>query len=132
MRTYFGATTAQQRRPLFERYEASGNREEACQRAGVSQSTFYVWKARFEAEGYAGLEKSQSRAPHQPHRIARGIEERVIELYKQHGEWGKERIADEMAKANNWVPQVSANTVRRILQDAGLWSTNERAVKKGG
>lgn len=26
-----------------------------------------------------------------------------------------------MAKANNWVPLVSPNTVKRILKDAGLW-----------
>ena len=41
-------------------------------------------------------------------------------------------IADELAKDNNWVPLVSPNTVRRILQDAGLWPTPAEPVKKGG
>jgi len=26
-----------------------------------------------------------------------------------------------MAKANNWVPLIRPNTVKRILSDAGLW-----------
>jgi hypothetical protein len=40
--------------------------------------------------------------------------------------WGKVRISDEMAKANNWVPVVSANTVKRMLKKANLWP--EKAV----
>jgi hypothetical protein len=49
-----------------------------------------------------------------------------------HPDWGKRRIADELAKGNNWVAVVSPNTVRRILQDAGLWPKADRGAKKGG
>ena len=42
-------------------------------------------------------------------------------MKKDHADWGKRRIADEMAKANHWEPIVSPNTVRRILDTAGLW-----------
>ena len=45
-------------------------------------------------------------------------------------EWGKHRIADELAKANNWVPVISPNTVRRILEDAGLWKADEKEKKR--
>ncbi len=45
--------------------------------------------------------------------------------------WGKQRIADELAKANTWVPVISPNTVKRILQDAGLW-TPAATPEKGG
>ena len=51
-------------------------------------------------------------------------------MRRQNPKWGKLRIANEMAKANNWVPLVSPNTVRRILQDAGLWTTPEAELKK--
>jgi hypothetical protein len=37
-----------------------------------------------------------------------------------------------MAKANDWVPLVSPNTVKRILQAAGLWQKPEPGVKKKG
>jgi hypothetical protein len=43
---------------------------------------------------------------------------------------GKRRIADELAKANNWVPVVSPNTIRRILEEAGLWKPDNEEQKK--
>jgi hypothetical protein len=46
--------------------------------------------------------------------------------------WSKRRISDELAKDNNWVPLVSPNTVKRIVQDAGLWPEAESGAKKGG
>jgi len=52
-------------------------------------------------------------------------------MRRQHTDWGKKRIADELAKGNNWVPLVSPNTVKRILKDAGLWPEPEATAKKG-
>jgi hypothetical protein len=59
------------------------------------------------------------------------IEGQVIAMRRQHPTWGKRRIADELSKGNNWVPLVSPNTVKRILQDAGLWVTRETTAKRG-
>ena len=131
-RTYFPPTTAQQRQLLFEIWEETGDRKEACRRARVSEGTFYKWKPRYEAHGYAGLKQPKSRAPHTPYQTPQAVEEQVVEMKQAHAEWGKRRIADELAKGNNWVPLVSPNTVRRILQDAGLWPEAERGAKKGG
>jgi transposase len=129
-RTYFRPTTAQQRRLLFETWEATSNVSLACRKAHVSRKTFYNWKERFEQEGYAGLEKPKSHVPHQPHKTPVEVEEQVIQMRRAHEDWGKRRITDELAKANNWVPLVSPNTVRRILQDADLWPEPTEAVKK--
>jgi transposase len=131
-RTYFPRTTAQQRRLLFEVWEATGSVDEACQRAHVCERTFYNWKPRFEAGGYAALEAFESHAPKNPHRKPKEVEEQVIAMREQHPEWGKKRIADELAKGNNWVAIVSPNTVKRILEDAGLWREPEATAKKGG
>jgi transposase len=131
-RTYFRPTTAQQRRLLFETWEKTGNVSQACRKAHVSRKTFYHWKVRFEQAGYAGLEKPVSHAAKEPHKTSRVVEQQVIELRQQHPDWGKRRLADELAKANNWVPVVSPNTVRRILQTAGLWAEPETKAKKGG
>ncbi len=129
-RTYFRPTTAQQRQLLFETWETTGNVSLACRKAHVSRKTFYNWKERFEQEGYAGLEKPKSHVPHEPHKTPVEVEERVIQMRRAHEDWGKRRIANELAKANNWVPLVSPNTVRRILQDADLWPEPTEAVKK--
>ena len=62
--TYFGFSTPQQRKLLFETWEATGSVTQACQTARVSRGLFYYWKSRFDAEGYAGLEEFESRVAH--------------------------------------------------------------------
>lgn len=120
--TFFPRSTAAQRKFLFETWEATGSVKEACERAHLSQVTFYHWKPRFAASGYAGLEQPLS---HRPKRLARkksaAIENEVRSLRRAHPDWGKQRLSDEIAKAHHWVPVVCPNTVRRILQEAGLW-----------
>lgn len=120
--TYFPRSTVAQRKLLFETWEATGSVKVACERAHLSQVTFYHWKPRFAASGYAGLAQALS---HRPKRLARkkspAIETEVSHLRRAHPDWGKQRLSHEIAKAHNWVPVVSPNTVKRILQDAGLW-----------
>jgi transposase InsO family protein/transposase len=87
----------------------------------VSERTFYYWRPRFEKGGYDALVEFASHAPKEPNQTAAAIEQEVIELRQQNEGWGKQRIADELAKKNNWLPVISPNTVRRILQEAGLW-----------
>jgi len=129
---HFPFTTASQRRLLYETWQATQDVDLACRTAHVGQRTFYYWKARFTAEGYAGLEHFASRAPKQPHRIDQAIESEVVELRRAHPDWGKQRLADEVAKAHDWMALVSPNTVKRILQDAQLWPSPAATAKKGG
>ena len=130
-KTKFPPTTLEQRHLLFRTWEETGSVKTAIQKAHVSKQTFYYWLPRFQEDGYAGLE-NRSHAPKQPYRTPDAIEQQVITLKREHREWGKRRIADELTKSNSWVPVVSPNTVRRILLDAGLWSQEEVTVKKGG
>lgn len=130
-RIYYPRTTPSQRHRLFQIWEETGSLQDALKEARVSEGTFYRWKPRFEEGGYPALEAFTSHAPNNPSRTAGSIERQVIHLRQSHPKWGKRRIADEMAKANNWVPLISPNTVRRILKDAGLWLAEEPSPKKG-
>lgn len=131
-RIHYPDTTPQQRKLLFETWQKGSSVVEACRKAHVGRGTFYRWKPRFEAEGYAGLEEYQKKGPEKGYgRTSVEIEEQVLELRKQHADWGKHRIADEIAKSNNWVPLISPNTVRRILEEAELWKPEEKRPKKG-
>ena len=130
--TYFRPTTAPQRRLLFENWEETGDVVEACRQARVSRKTFYYWKPRFDEGGYETLEQTESHAPKSPKKTAEDIEKQVLEMHHEHRYWGKRRIADELAKANNWIPVISPNTVRRILADAGLWFKPEAESQKEG
>ena len=127
-RTYFGFSTPQQRKLLFETWEATGSVNQACEKAHLSRRTFYYWKARFDEFGYAGLEEFASRVAHKLNYKSAEITQRVTDMRRENPDWGKARIAQEMAKANNWVPLISPNTVKRILRAAELWP--ERGVGK--
>lgn len=127
---YFPRTTAQQRYLLFETWEATGSVTAACRQAHLSRKVFYTWKPRFDAGGYAALDVPSSHAPKHPQKTPTEVENRVIAMKRAHPTWGKRRIADELAKANSWVPVVSLNTVKRILQDAKLWPEPSRGRKK--
>ena len=132
-RIHYRYTTAQQRKLLFETWEATGSVTEACGKAHVGRGTFYYWKPRFDEQGYAGLEAFERRGPREPHWTSPDVEQKVIALRRKHPDWGKKRIADELAKANSWVPLVSPNTVKRILAEVDLWQTEEPgAGKKAG
>jgi transposase len=130
-RTYYRYTTYQQRKLLFETWKETSKITLASQKAHVSRGLFYYWKARFDEKGYAGLEEYDSFEAHKLNKKDESLEQKVIEMKKDHNDWGKRRIADEMAKANNWEPIVSANTVRRILHTAGLWPESGAGEKKG-
>lgn len=130
-RTYFPPTTPQQRKLLFEIWEQTDNVTAASHKAHVGRTTFYYWKARFDKAGYAGLETFEKiGAPKGTGSIGAEVEAKVLELHEQHADWGKHRLTDEISKTNNWVPLVSPNTVRRILEDAEMWNPEEKRVKK--
>jgi transposase len=128
--TYFPRTTVQQRRLLFETWEATGSVKEACDTARGSTKVFYTWKPRFDASGYTALETPYSHAPKHPRTISADVTKRVIEMKHEHPTWGKRRITDELAKSNSWIPLVSPNTVKRILKEADLWAAPDMTNKK--
>ncbi|MEZ4712327.1 MAG: helix-turn-helix domain-containing protein [Caldilineaceae bacterium] len=119
-RTYFPPTTAKQRRLLFETWQKTGNIQEACQRAGVSRTTFYHWRDRFLENGFEALEQPRSNAPHRPRRVAPHIVEKVLEIRRRHSNWGKLRIAKEVNRQLG-PKAVSPNSVMRILMRENLW-----------
>jgi len=125
-RIHYPRTTPSQRKVLFQTWEETGEIATACRKARVSAGTFYYWRPRFEVGGYEALEQFTSHAPQEPNRTSVEIEREVIALRRQNDRWGKQRIADELAKKNNWIPVISPNTVKRILQDAGLWPSPEK------
>lgn len=129
-RIYYPRTTYSQRQLLFQVWEETQNVSEACRQARIGKSTFYYWKPRFEAGGYEALKEVKKPGPSKGMWVAEEIQEKVAAMKKAHPEWGKQRIADEMAEGNSWVPLVSVNTVRRILQEKGLWEEVVEAAEK--
>jgi transposase len=132
-RIHYPKTTFSQRQQLFQVWEEMQNVAEACRQARTSESTFYYWRARFEQGGYEALREFAKPGPARGIQVVAHVQEKVVALKKKHPDWGKRRIADELAKENGWVPLISPNAVRRILVENGLWRVREEAStqKKG-
>jgi transposase len=129
---YFRPTTSDQRRLMFAVYEKTDSPRQACAAAYVCLGTFYRWRPRFLAGGYAALDETGSHRPHSsPNQLPRPYVEEVIAAKREHSTWGKRRIADELAKGHGWKAVVSASQVRRVLIGAGLWPQRARPAKKG-
>jgi transposase len=103
---------------------------EACRRAKVSRKTYYHWKPRYEKEGVDGLREPRSHAVHNPRTIDPQIERRIIELRREHPNWGKKRIAQWIWKEHCWKRAVAIETVRNVLKRHGLWKNGERKKKR--
>jgi len=67
---------------------------------------------------------------HNPHTIDPEIERRIIELRREHPDWGKKRIARWIWKEHGWKRVVAIETVRKVLKRHGLWKNGERKKKR--
>ena len=89
---------------------------------GVSKHTLYAWKARFEADGPAGL-MDQPRGGPTGSRLSDVTKRAVLMMKTQHPEWGVERISALLARGPGLA--ASAGAVLRVLTEAG-YQTEER------
>ena len=54
-----------------------------CREQNISRDTFYRWRARFGAEGLAGLEPRSSAPKNSPRRTSAAVEDEVVALRKE-------------------------------------------------
>jgi transposase InsO family protein len=92
-----------------------------CRKLGISRQTAYKWRARYRAEGVAGLE-DRSRAPRrQPNRVEATVEDAVVATRKQLAEEGLDAgpasIHDRLVARG--LPAPSEATIWRIAVRRG-------------
>ena len=103
----------------IEYYKKTGNVRKTCRYFGISPTTFYKWKERYEKYGIEGL-KDKSKRPHrvrQP-QIEPEIEHLIITIREKFPTWSKEKISAFMEKYLS--VKVSSSTVYRVLKRNGL------------
>ena len=110
-RTYFPPTTPQQRKLLFETWQATGS----------------------VVAGYPDLENYAAKGPAKGYgQTPTAVAQKVIELHAAHRDWGKQRLAHDAKRpkgTTGW-RRFSPNTVRRILTDAGAWQPKPPRTSK--
>lgn len=91
-----------------------------CRSAGISRKTFYKWRARFKAEGLAGLELRSRRPQRSPSRTPVEIEDRIVELRK----WLDDEHLDSGAATIRW--HLEREGVVAAPSDATIWRVLRR------
>lgn len=83
------------RRKLIDLVEKDGlSVAEACRRMKVSPSTFYRYRRRLEEYGERGLKNKELRTEHEIRRVSIEQRKKLVEIVKQHPEFGAKRMAD--------------------------------------
>lgn len=91
------------------------NVSQLCRRFGISTKTAYKWKLR-ASRGDPDWAQDLSRRPHHcPHKTVPAVEEKILQVRKEHGAWGGRKIRRDLLNQNvDGVPAPS--TITRVLQ----------------
>jgi transposase InsO family protein len=85
-----------------------------CRHFGISPTTGYKWKQRFQSQGAAGLQEHSRRPRHSPARSTLAVEQAVLELRQQHPRWGGRKLRARLQTLGHLeVP--AASTITAIL-----------------
>ncbi|HEY2011944.1 MAG TPA: IS481 family transposase [Bryobacteraceae bacterium] len=95
-----------------------------CVEFGISRPTGYTWLKRFrDCERLQDLGERSRRPHHSPLQTAREVEGRVIDLRKNHPDWGAAKLVKVLARENLVIPRITAH---RILLRNGLVRDEDR------
>lgn len=98
---------------------------ELCARYGISRPTGYLWRARYQAEGVAGLEPRSS-APHAcPHQTPAAIEAQIVAARRRYG-WGAKKLRQRLEAQAPEVVWPARSTINDLLDRHGLLRKQRR------
>ena len=117
---------ARQRLSVLELAKTLSNVSEACRRRGISRTTFYEYKKRFEEEGLEGLKDLPPIPKSHPFTTSPEVVERILEISLLHPARGCNFISDEL---RNEDILISYPTVQNILNKEGLRTRADRWLR---
>ncbi|HMB75488.1 MAG TPA: IS481 family transposase [Kiloniellaceae bacterium] len=117
---------AEHRLSVLELARELGNVAEACRRRGLDRTSFYEWKRRFQTQGFEGLKDLPPIHKSHPQATPPETVARIGELALEHPAYGCNRIEAMLALEGR---RVSAITIQKILNEAGLGSRYDRWLR---
>ena len=90
-----------------------------CREFGVSRTTGYYWKKRYESEGLAGLEEKSRTPINSPNKTPKSIEMLCVTLRLEYPRWGGDKIRARLLE-EGYKDMPSEKTIDRILKRYGL------------
>jgi transposase InsO family protein len=117
---------AEQRLSVLELAKELGNVAEARRRRGMDRTSFFEWRRRFQTHGFEGLKDLPP--VHQSHPMTTPPQTvaRIQALALEHPAYGCNRLEAMLALEGT---RVSAITIQKLLNAAGLGSRYERWLK---
>ena len=110
----------------MEACESGLERGEVANLAGVSKTTIDNWCRAWREGGAQGLARRP--ASKTTRKVCDALTERIVEHRQEHPEHGVRRIRDELRR--NEALDVSAETVRRVVNDAGLGNPAPKSKRR--
>jgi putative transposase len=99
---------------------------ELCRIYGVSRTTGYKWRDRFDSGGVAAL-TDRSHAPlHQPYAVDEVAVQRLLQVRRQHPSWGPRKLLAWLQAHDRPTGWPAASTVGEILRRHGLVRARRR------
>jgi len=96
-----------------------------CARYGISRPTGYLWRARYEAAGVAGLEPRSSTPQTCPHQTPAAIEAAVVAARRKYG-WGAKKLRRRLQDQAPEVDWPARSTINDILDRQKLLRKHQR------
>lgn len=111
--------------------QAGANVREICRRFGISPTSFYKWKERFEALGEEGLHNQSTRPHTSPRQTPAQVEERILDLRDGHRYYGARKL-HAVLEQQSCEQLPCPSTVHAVLKRNGRIETSEQVIRAVG
>jgi putative transposase len=114
---------------VVEALQQRGSFAELCARYGISEKTGYKWRARFLADGPAGLADRSHAPQHCPHRMAPHLVDWLCDERRRHPTWGVRKLRGPLCHAHPEVVWPADSTLTAALGRAQLLTHRPRRTR---
>ncbi len=108
-----------ERMQFLSRLQAGERMSDLCREFGITRTTGYKFKRRYERYGLGGI-PDESRAPKHPRRTSEEICEQVVALRKKHPTWGPPKLKKILTDMHPGIRWPAPSTIGAILDREGL------------
>jgi transposase InsO family protein len=111
---------------FVSRLESGERMTDLCREYGVSRTTGYKFKARFEQYGPKGLYDESRRPYYHPRKTPDAVVRQVVEARREFPTWGPKKLRTLLGERFPGVPLPCPSTMGVILKDAGLTQARKK------